>query len=252
MSESENKENVENGKDNSKFELNEWNPRDLADNFEEQGTSMIVQGKTGSGKTQLVFNLVNKILTKKAKPDFIYIISNSEASLDEYKDNIESDEDTKVLYFQGYFNDLGPAIVKKIEKIHKFFADDGHIMKSLIIIDDAVNITKDRFNTALQDLFINGRKRNISTWYLNQSNKLSDIVWKDNVAFYISFGIPNSLSRKKFIDTTLDGLGNINKKDWEQIYLKYAHGHQAIIIDQTKNENDPKEIVKYIPENLFK
>lgn len=242
----QNTENEEETNLNFNGTLEKWDPDELSEGFELEGRNIIISGKSGSGKSYLVFHLINEVLSKNVKPDFIYIMSNSEASLDEYKEKIKVSDDVKVMYLKGYFNEIGTTLVKKIEKIHHMFSDThNYICRSIIIIDDAINILKDRHCLSLQDLFLNGRKRNISCFYICQSLKFSDSSWKENVSYNINFGIVNSIARKLYIQNTLQGLGGLSTKEWEEIFLKYAKGHQCIVIDQTNNENDPKKIIKY-------
>lgn len=221
-------------------EINKWEPTFP----EEEAFRMLVVGKSGTGKTYLVQHLFNEYFGEKF--DFVFVISMSEVSLDEYKEGLQLSEGTELLLYKAYFNEIGEALNKRIEMIHEMFKKEyNYQCKTLIIIDDALNITKDRYNKEMINLWTNGRKRFISAIFVAQALKFIDQAWKDNTNYFISFNILNALSRKKFIETVLDGAAGLDKKQLEKIFLKYAIGRQALVIDQTSNTNELNKILKY-------
>lgn len=238
----------ENGPDpvetSGSLSLIKWDPTELKEKFKKEGNHLIFQGKTGSGKTYMFLNLFNNYISPVI--DYVFVISESEKSLDEYKDGLNVSENCEKFLYKGNMKDLAKPLTDRILMIHQMFKEHyKYQCRTMLILDDCVNIESDRYNKALRDIFINGRKNNISCVYLCQSNRLSDTVWKTNCNYFINFGIINARERKTFIENSLNGLANKDIKQWTQIFLEYAKNRQALVIDQSTNETDFKKIIKY-------
>lgn len=217
--------------------LNTW----TGDIFEDDDNlRALVVGASGTGKTYAL----TKLLNNNDDFDFIYIISNSEISLDEYIKNLKVK--AKVIKLKGYFNqysdDLNIIFNELIQISNKNF--DYH-PKFLIIIDDALNPSKDRSNLGISDLLCNGRKRKISLVYLCQSPKyIIGSDWIDNVSLLLLFNLGGGISRQKLIDKTILGLGGLNRNQWDSVIMKTCKGHQALVMNLGKRNNDPHDMIK--------
>ena len=123
---------------------------------------ILIIGGSGSGKTNALLNLINQPDIDKA---YLYAKDPYEAR---YQFVINKRESTRLKYFndlKAYSNDM-QCIYKNIKEYNP-----DKERKTLIVFDDiiAYTINNKKLNSIVTELFIRGRKINISFVFINQS-----------------------------------------------------------------------------------
>ena len=192
---------------------------------------ILIIGGSGSGKTNTLLNLINnqpdidKIYlyakdTYEAK--YQYLINKRE------KVGLNHFNDPKV--YMEYSNDL--------QDVYKNMEDYNPIKKRKVFIffDDMIAdmINNDKLNPIVTELFIRGRKLNISMVFITQSYfKVPKDVRLNSTRIFI-MKIPN------IIHNSLNHSSDIDFKDFIKIYKKYTKEPYSFLVnDTTLPSGDP-------------
>ena len=153
---------------------------------------MLIIGNSGSGKTNSLFNLINQ------QPDIdkIYVCAKDPYKA-KYNFLINKQESTGLKRFNDskafieYLNDMDD-IYKNIEE-----HNPSKKHKILIVSDDMIAdiLSNKKLNPKLTELFIRGRKLNISLVFITQSYLTVPKNIKLNSAHYFIMKIPNKQTR---------------------------------------------------------
>ena len=140
--------------------------------------------------------------------------------------------------FIDYSNDMHDAY----KNIDYYNPDKEN--KILIVFDNMIAdmINNKKLNSVVTELFIRGRKLNISLVFITQSYfKVPRDVRLNTTHFFIA-KIPNKRELQQIaINHSLD----INTKDWANIYRKYtAEPYSLLVIDTTLPSNNPVKFRK--------
>ena len=185
---------------------------------------ILIIGGSGSGKTNALLNLINnqpdidKIYLYAKDPyekKYQYLINKRE------KVRINHFNDPKV--FIEYSNDM--------QDVYKNIEDYNPIKKRkvLIIFDDMVAdmINNDKLNPIVTELFIRGRKLNISIVLITQSYfKVPKDVRLNSTHFFI-MKIP---IKRELQQIALNHSSDIDFKDFMNIYTKYTEEPYCLMI----------------------
>ena len=176
---------------------------------------ILIIGGSGSGKTNALLNLINnqpdidKIYLYAKDPyekKYQYLINKHEkVGLSHFSDPKD---------FMEYSNDMQDA--------HKNIEDYNSIKKRkiLIVFDDMIAdmINNNKLNPIVTELFIRGRKLNISIVFITQSYfKVPKDVRLNSTNFFI-IKIPNE---RELHQIALNHSSDINIKDFMNIYKKH-------------------------------
>ena len=135
--------------------------------------------------------------------------------------------------FIEYSNDM-QDVYKNIEE-YNF----GKKPKVLIIFDDMIAdiISNKKFNPVVTELFIRGRKLNISIVFIIKSYfKVPKNVGLNSTQFFI-MKIPNKIELQKI---SFNHSSYIESKDFMKIYKKYtAEPYYFLVNDTTLSSNNP-------------
>ena len=192
---------------------------------------ILIIGGSGSGKTNTLLNLINnqpdidKIYlyakdTYEAK--YQYLINKRE------KVGLNHFNDPKV--YMEYSNDM--------QDVYKNMEDYNPIKKRKVFIffDDMIAdmINNDKLNPIVTELFIRGRKLNISMVFITQSYfKVPKDVRLNSTHIFI-MKIPN------IIHNSLNHSSDIDFKDFIKIYKKYTKEPYSFLVnDTTLPSGDP-------------
>ena len=119
--------------------------------------------------------------------------------------------------------------------------------KILIVFDDMIAdvINNKKVNSIVADLFIRGRKLNISLVFITQSYfKVPKDVRLNSTHFFI-MKIPN---KRELQQIAINHSSDISTKDFTNIYKNYtAEPYSFLVIDTTLPSNNPSRLRK----NLF-
>ena len=178
---------------------------------------ILIIGGSGSGKTNALLNLINN------QPDidkiYLYAKDPYEKKIYQYlinkreKAGLNHFNDPKA--FMEYSNDM-QDVYKNIEDYNPMKK-----RKILIVFDDMIAhmINNNKLNPIVTELFIRGRKLNISIVFITQSYfKVPKDVGLNSTHFCI-MKIPN---KRELQQIALNHSSNIDFKDFMKIYKKYT------------------------------
>ena len=177
---------------------------------------ILIIGGSGSGKTNLLLNLIenqpdiDKIYLYAKDPyeaKYQYLINIRE------KVGIDHFDDPKA--FIEYSNDMH-YVYKNIDEYNL-----DKEREILIVFDDMIAdmIISKKLNSIVTELFIRGRKLNISLAFITQSYfKVPKDVGINSTHFFV-MKIPN---KRELQQIALNNSSNINSKDFIKIYKKYT------------------------------
>ena len=203
---------------------------------------ILIIGGSGSGKTNALLNLINN------QPDidkiYLYIKNPDEAK---YQFLINKRESTGLKHFNDpeafieYSNDMQDVY----KNIDEYNTDKER--KILIVFDDMIAdmINNKKLNSIVTELFIRGRKLNISLVFITQSYfKVPKDVRLNSTHFFI-MKIPN---KRELQQIALNHSSDINSKDFIKIYKKCtAEPYSFLVNDATLASDNPLRFRK----NLF-
>ena len=180
-----------------------------------------------SGKTNALLNLINnqpdidKIYLYAKDPyeaKYQYLINKRQkVGLDHFKD---------AKAFMEYSNDMEDAY-KNIENYNP-----GKKRKTSIVFDDMIAdmINNKKLNPVVTELFIRGRKLNISIVFITQSSfKVPKGVRLNSTHFFI-IKIPN---KRDLQQIALNHSSDIDFKDFIKIYKKYTAEPYSFLVNDT-------------------
>ena len=203
---------------------------------------ILIIGGSGSGKTNLLMNLIEN------QPDidkiYLYAKDTYEAKY-QYLINkrqrvgINHFNDPKA--FTEYSNDMHDVY----KNIDDYNPDKEN--KTLMVFDDMIAdmIHNKKLNSIVTELFIRGRKLNISIVFITQSYfKVRKDLRLNTSQFFIA-KIPN---KGELQQITINHSSDISTKDFQNIYKKCAAElHSFFVNDTTLASNNPLRFRK----NLF-
>ena len=202
---------------------------------------ILIIGGSGSGKTNALLNFINnqpdidKIYLYAKDPyeqKYQYLINKRE------KVGLNHLNDPKA--FMEYSNDM--------QDVYKNIEDYNPIKKRkvLIIFDDMIAdmINNNKLNPIVTELFIRGRKLNISIVFITQSYfKVSKDVRLNSTHFFI-MKIPN---KRELQQIALNHSSEIDFKDFMNIYKKPTKEPYSFLVnDTTLPSDDPLRFRKNI------
>ena len=130
---------------------------------------------------------------------------------------------------------------KDMQDVHKNIEDYNPIKKRkiLIVFDDMIAdmINNNKLNPVVTELFIRGRKLNISIVFITQSCfKVPKDVRLNSTHFFIM----KSLNKRELQHIALNHYSDIDFKDFMNIYKKCtAEPHSFLVNDTTLPSDDP-------------
>jgi type IV secretory pathway VirB4 component len=163
----------------------------IRDHLNKYNTTAII-GRQGSGKTNLLINLIKKVYKKKFHKVYVFMPQTSRSSL---KDNIfdELPEDQ-------LFEELTAETIYKLHDIIKENAADGK--KSLIIFDDCQRALKDHVvMIKVKEMMANQRHIKLVNIILVQNFYALDKSIREIINNIIFFKLDKSQTEKIFNDT---------------------------------------------------
>ena len=186
--------------------------------------SILNTGGSGSGKTNALLNLINN----QPDTDKIYLYAKDQYEtkyqyLINKREKVGLDHFDDPKAFMEYSNDM--------QDVYKNIEDYNPIKKRkvLIVFDDMIAdmINNNKLNTVVTELFIRGRKRNISIVFITH--------------FFI-MKIPN---KRELQQIALNHSSDIDFQDFMKIYKKYTKEPYSFLVnDTTLPSDDPLSFTK--------
>ena len=201
---------------------------------------ILIIGGSGSGKTNVLLSLINN------QPDIDKIYLYAEDPYEsKYQFLINERKTTGLIHFNDpktfiQYSDDMQDVQKNIDEYNV-----GKERKILIDFDDMIAdvINNKKLNSIVTELFIRGRKLNISLVFITQSYfKVPKDVRLNSTHFFV-------LNKRKLQQIALNHSSDINSKDFIKIYKKCtAEPYSFLVNDTTLASDNPLRFRK----NLFK
>ena len=193
---------------------------------------ILIIGGSGSGKTNVLLNLIEN----QPEIDKIYLYA-KDTQEEKYqylinkREGVDIDDFNDSKAFTEYSNDM-----RDVHKnINKYNPDKEN--KILIVFDDMINdmINNQKLNSIVAELFIRGRKLNISVVFITQSYfKVPKDVRLNTTHFFIA-KIPN---RGELRGTVTNNSSDISTKEFTNIYRKCTAETYSFLINDTTLASD--------------
>jgi pyrimidine operon attenuation protein/uracil phosphoribosyltransferase len=198
--------------------------------------NMLFIGFSGAGKTNLLTQLIKHFET------FNKIVIYSK-NLDEpiYKWMIDS--------FQKLEKKMGISIIEAYNNIDSVRPATEYNVKdnTLIIFDDVINETKKMKN--ILDLFIMGRKNNVTCMFLSQSYFRIPSIIRQNSQYIFIIKLKNLGDLKRILkDNSFDASPELLMKAYN--YMRSMSGHHFLLLDGKTNEQELKYRIDFNPINF--
>ena len=193
---------------------------------------ILIIGGSQSGKTNALLNLINN------QPDIdkIYLYA-KDSYEDKYQLLINIRQSTRLKHFNDsklfiveYSNDMHDVY----ENINNYNPDKEN--KTLIVFDDMIaDMINKKLNSIVTELFIRGRKLNISLVFITQSQfKVPKDVRLNTTHFFI-MKIPN---KRELQQIAINHSSDINTKDFINIYKKCMSTPYSFLVNDTTLASD--------------
>ena len=195
---------------------------------------ILIIGGSGSGKTNALLNLINN------QPDIdkIYLYAKDPYE-DKYQFLIKKRENIGL----KHFNDP-KAFIEYSNDMHDVYKNIDHYNpdkenKILIVFDDMIAdmINNKKLNSVVTELFIRGRKLNISLVFITQSYFKVPKDVRLNTSHFFIMKIPD---KRELQQIAINHSSDINTKDFIEIYRKCTDKpYSFLVIDTTLPSNNP-------------
>ena len=195
---------------------------------------ILIIGGSGSGKTNTLLSLINN----QSDIDKIYLYAKDPYE-DKYQFLTKKRESIGIKHFNDpkafieYWNDMHDVY----QNINDYNPDKEN--KILIVFDDMIAdmINNKKLNSIVTELFIRGRKLNISLVFITQSYfKVPKDVRLNTTHFFI-MKIPN---KRELQQIAINHSSDINTKDFANIYRKCtSEPYSFLVNDTTLPSNNP-------------
>ena len=195
---------------------------------------MLIVGDSGSGKTNALLNLIHN----QQDIDKVYLYA-KDLYEDKYQYLINKSESVGLKHFNDpkTFNDYSNDMRDVYKNINNYNPDKEN--KILIAFGDMIAdmINNKKLNSLVTELFIRGRKQNISLVFITQSYfKVPKDVRLNTTHFFIM----KILNKRELQQIAINLSSDINTKDFIQIYWKCTDKpYSFLVIDTTLPLNNP-------------
>ena len=195
---------------------------------------ILIIGGSGSGKTNALLNLV----TDQPDIDKIYLHAKDPYE-DKYQFLINKRESIGLKHFNDpkafieYSNDMHDVY----KNINDYNPDKEN--KILIVFDDTIAdmIHNKKLNSIVTELFIRGRKLNISLVFITQSYFKVPKDVRLNTTHFLIMKIPD---KRELQQISINHSSNINTKDFIKIYKKSTDEPYSFLVnDSTLSSDNP-------------
>ena len=187
---------------------------------------LVIEG-SGSGKTNTLLNLISK------QPDInkIYFYA-KDLYEPKYQFLINKRESTGL----KYFNDP-KAFIEYSNDMQDVYKSIKYYNKILIVFDDMIPdmINNKKINSIVTELFIRGRKLNISLVFITQSYFKVSKDFRLNTTHFIIIKIPN---KRELQQIAINHSFDIDFKDFIKIYKKCGDNPYSFLVNDTALSSD--------------
>jgi len=173
-------------------------------------TNTLFIAPTGVGKTNLIINLLDRPRFYKNKFDKVVLFSNTY-----YNDKIW--ESCKTIEPENVYTDYDDSTLQSLVDEQEDAKQSGEPVNMLIIFDDIIQqINKNK--SLINSLVMRNRHYYITIWITTQKYSRVSLSIRNNISYYILFGIKNKKEKQFIIDELSD---NISEDDFIKLW-EYA------------------------------
>ena len=174
---------------------------------------ILIIGVSGTGKTNALLNLINN----QQDIDKIYLHVK-----DPYEDKYQYLINKRARVGINHLNDP-KAFIEYSNDMHDVYKNIDNY-KILIVFDDMIAdmINNKKLNSIVTELFIRGRKLNISLIFITQSYFKIPKDVRNNSTYFFIMKIPN---KRELQQIAINHSSDINTKDFIEIYRKCTDNH---------------------------
>jgi len=185
--------------------------------------SCLITAPRGSGKSNLVVNLLNRPDLLKNKFDEIYYFSPT-IYLDQTLEHLNN---KKIFKCDEISND-------KLNNLLESVKEDEERQKILIVLDDCIEFVNNKKSSAINKLFFKGRHFSISVVVITQKYKAVNPLLRQNALLHIFFR-PNN---NQELDAIVNELNNrkLPENKLREIFNKYTQNYDFIIYNIAKSK----------------
>ena len=193
---------------------------------------ILIAGGSGSGKINALLNLINN----QPEIDKIYLYAK-----DPHEKKYQYLINKRAKVGLNHFNDPKAFLEysNDMQDVHKNIEDCNPIKKRkiLIVFDDVIAdmINNNKLNPIVTELFIRGRKLNISIVFITQSYFKVPKDVRLNSTHFIIMKIPN---KRELQQTELNHSCDIDFRDFMNIYKKCTTGPYSFLVNDTTLPSD--------------
>ena len=219
--------------------------------------SMLVTGRSGSGKTNLLANLVlgdkDEYMQKGKKGESRYIKCDDLIICGYHPDKPKWAyvkyiynmilKDPRTSYYENI--SFSYILLERISNIRAFSSE-----RSKVFIFEDICLAPEHIQNRISQFFGNGRHRNISCIYITQKYHKVDTFIHENSTHLVLFNSSSNIQDiSKIIERYADDV-----KDASMVINSYLHKDEFVVFDLTRPEDDPLAIhLRFnIPLNLQK
>ena len=192
---------------------------------------ILIVGGSGSGTTNALLNLIDN------QPDIdkIYLYAK-----DPYEDKYQFLINKRESIGLKHFND-SKAFIEYSNVMHDVYKNTNHYNpkenKILIVFDDMIvdMINNQKLNSIVAELFIRGRKLNISFVFITQSYFKFPKDVRLNTTHFLIMKIPN---KRELRQIAKNRSSDINTKDFINIYKKCTDKPYSFLVNDTTLASD--------------
>lgn len=173
-------------------------------------TNTLFIAPTGVGKTNLIINLLDRPRFYKNKFDKVVLFSNTY-----YNDKIW--ESCKTIESENVYTDYSDDTLQSLVDEQEDAKQSGEPINTLIIFDDIIQqINKNK--SLINSLVMRNRHYYLTIWITTQKYSRVSLSIRNNIAYYVLFGIKNKKEKQFIIDELSD---NISEDDFIKLW-EYA------------------------------
>jgi len=185
-----------------------------------------IYGKRGSGKSNLILNILHHKIFYKNYFDNIIFVSPTAKNDKKFEDLIEEVE-SEGNYYDDIDEDILTEIIEKLQTFNNEW-DKKRNIRNLLIFDDCIHLLpKSTQKSKLHELITTNRHLKCNIWITSQRFKNINTLIRTNVDLISFFKNDNLMEKKMFCDEYSidnDVLEAICKKQHDFMHISYCSG----------------------------
>jgi hypothetical protein len=217
-------------------------------------TNTLFIAPTGVGKSNLIINLLDRKQFYKGKFDKIILFSNTY-----YTDRIW--KSCKSIEDENVYTDYDDSILQQIIDEQDEAKKNDEPINTLLIFDDIIQQINKQ-NSLLNSLVMRSRHYHLTIWLTSQKFSRVSTSIRNNISYFVLFGIKNQKEKKFIVDELSDNVGEdkflklwnyaLDDKNYNFMIISVKDSNKKMFRKQFKSFLNIEEIKKEVKENKEK